>query len=181
MPPRTIRDRRAGELARTRALAEQALAGVDVLTDTVEAERQWRQWSDEELDEALDRIENLEVVVAKQVMEWNKEVTDALATIYQVLAALPKGERPKHEPVPGRPLNTLRMCIEQGYRMRFTYTKQDGVIEERIVSPYELAETSQGLRLSGWDHKRDGMRQFAPERMTVLQWQSAGYRPPEGT
>lgn len=63
----------------------------------------------------------------------------------------------------------IAACIAEELPIEFWYEKVDGTADHRTVSPYELRETAQGVRLLGYDHGRDGIRQYAPEGIGELQ------------
>ncbi len=59
-------------------------------------------------------------------------------------------------------------AIDEEQVIGFHYTDAWGDPSVRIVSPYELAHTVPGLRVLGYDHGRDALRQFALDRIENL-------------
>lgn len=52
--------------------------------------------------------------------------------------------------------------------VEFCYEDRDGIQSLRLVSPYDLTDARNGARLLvGYDHDRDGIRQFRVERITA--------------
>lgn len=60
---------------------------------------------------------------------------------------------------------TIEDAIDSEVVLGFHYVKLDGTPSVRIISPYEVRGTTSGDHLVGYDHNRDGLRQFALRRI----------------
>lgn len=121
------------------------------LADQLEAEREFRRWLSEDLDDAFDRIDALEARV-REAFGYTEPISDE---------------------------EFLRRMIEIGVTVEFRYTREDGEISTRTVSPYELRPNGHGPNLFGWDHEREGIRQYRLERIRELGPGNGEFRQPE--
>ena len=77
--------------------------------------------------------------------------------------------------------DAIEDAIERQVVVGFHYTALDEERSVRIVSPYESRLTKTGLHLVGYDHVRDGVRQFNLKRIENLAPIPAyPYEAPEG-
>ena len=59
-------------------------------------------------------------------------------------------------------LAVLRTAVESGGSVWLGYVDNDGVAAERVVDPVTIT----GGQLTAYDHRTDGVRQFAVHRVT---------------
>lgn len=137
---------------RARQLALEALAEADAAVGIAAASAQ-------DAADALNIEAALRQVLENQVDDLQAQVDDLVARMTP--AALPEDAGPSvlDDEV------FLGMAIERQLPIRFAYTDRDGSVSDRLVSPYEVIEPVDTPLVFGWDHGREGLRQFHVTRI----------------
>ena len=78
------------------------------------------------------------------------------------------------------PLGTLRRAIDERRKVRFDYTRADGIASQRKVRPLGLIFWGGGWTLGGWCELRCDFRTFRLDRMTALIVLEEAFEPVEG-
>lgn len=177
--------RDSADIARARAeYAHQRITDLDRgATDAVRilAREQQRLVAEQRADDLVDGF--VEAVKARREAEQNARIAKLEASVErlteQLAVALPA------EPYAPSQVTTeddLDGAILREEVVEFVYRDREGVQSLRQVSPYDLTDAANGARLLvGYDHDRDGIRQFRIERIDsviVLPPDEATYREP---
>lgn len=78
------------------------------------------------------------------------------------------------------PLGTLRGAIDQHRKIRFDYTRADGLATQRVVQPLGLFFWGGGWSLGAWCELRGDFRNFRLDRMKALDVLAETFVPDEG-
>lgn len=127
-----------------------------------------RSWADPQLANAAERVlSKIEVVLPDELKDKIERTQ-----LYSPMVRL--------NPEVAEVLAKLRLAIDQQYKVRFDYRREDGEPSHRTVWPLGLFFWGTVWTLGGWCELRDSFRNFRLDRMSAVEQSNKLYPLVEG-